>query len=267
MTAGMTMKLSELLAGARVSQGRVSADIPADWMQGRSVFGGLQAVLALRAMRTLVPEAPLRTLQVTFIAPIAGTVNAQARVLRTGKNATHVEARIIDGDATQAIVIGVFGTARSSAVARMPKRTELDPGQAPLIELPFGTELGPAFTRHFQVKWLRGEPPFTGGKSTSQLLELAIDEDGPANETILVAVADFIPPIALSLLSAPTPGSTLTWMLELLADRFDHLPAAGFRVEAEMVAARDGYTSQAVAIFGANGEALALSHQSMLVFG
>ena len=56
-------------------------------------------------------------------------------------------------------------------------------------------------------------------------------------------------------------------MLELLADRFDHLPLSGFRIEAELVAARDGYTNQAVTMFAPSGEPLALGHQTMLVFG
>ena len=267
----MTTKLSELLARAELQQGALRVEVPPDWMQGRSVFGGLQAALALRAMRTLVPQAPLRTLQVTFVAPVAGVVNAQAKVLRTGKNATHVEARIGEGDAVQAIVIGVFGTARSSAVARKPVPQAIDASKPPLMELPFGAGGGalggPQFSTHFQVRWHRGEIPFSGGSSTSHVLELAIDDEGPATETHVVALADFIPPIALSLLSAPAPGSTLTWMLQLLVDRVDHLGLSGYRVEAEMVAARDGYTSQSLAMFAPDGLAIALGHQSMLVFG
>ena len=44
-------------------------DVPEDWLQGRTLFGGLQAVVGLAAMRTLAPAAPLRSLQVTFLAP------------------------------------------------------------------------------------------------------------------------------------------------------------------------------------------------------
>lgn len=266
----MTTTMSQLLARAELQQGALRVEVPADWMQGRSVFGGLQAALALHAMRSLVPEAPLRTLQTTFIAPVAGVVTVQAKILRSGKNATHVEARIGDGSTTQALVVGVFGTARSSAVARMPAPQALDPSAPALLELPFGSGGmggGPVFMSHFNVRWLRGQIPFSGGSETSQILDIAIDDPGAASESHVVAIADFIPPIAFSLLSAPTAGSTLTWMLELLVDRVDHLPTSGFRVEAEMVAARDGYTNQAVRLFGPGGEPIALSHQTMMVFG
>jgi acyl-coenzyme A thioesterase PaaI-like protein len=261
----MVLKLSQLLAQAEGQRGALAVTVPEDWMQGRSVFGGLQAALALRAMRGLVPEAPLRTLQVTFVAPTSGTLNVRAEVLRAGKNATHVEARIGDGDATQALVVGVFGTARSSAVARLPRALAIDASKPPLYERGFGG--GPSFTSHFQVRWHRGERPFSGAGASTQILDVALDDDGPMSEAQLLTIADFMPPIAFSLLSAPVAGSTLTWMLELLIDRVDLLPTSGLRIEAEMIAARDGYTNQAVRLFGPAGEPVALSHQTMLVFG
>ena len=39
-----------------------------------------------------------------------------------------------------------------------------------------------------------------------------------SSEALIVALADFIPPLALSMLRTPAPGSSLTWMLELLTD-------------------------------------------------
>jgi hypothetical protein len=65
----------------------------------------------------------------------------------------------------------------------------------------------------------------------------------------------------------PSPGSSLTWMLEFLSDRFEDLPLDGWRVDAELVAARAGYTSQSTMVWGPGGEAVALSRQSMVVFG
>jgi acyl-CoA thioesterase len=263
----MTISLTALLASAHGENGSRRLDVPGDWMQGRSVFGGLQIAFALQAMRELVPEVPLRTLQATFVAPVAGSVRARAQVLRTGKSATHVEARLGDDGSTQTIVIGVFGTARSSQVSRVPAPRSLDASEPAKFEVPFGTSGGPSFLQHFRARWLRGQPPFSSGRESEQVIELATDDDGPVSEAMIVALADFIPPIAFSFLGAPAAGSTLTWMLELLTDRFDQLPNAGFRVEAEMVAAGDGYTSQAVKLFAASGEAIALGHQSMLVFG
>src|SRR5262245_5678266 len=105
----MSIPFTTLMQRVEEKPGRASLDVPADWMQGRSVFGGLQVALAIRAMRTLVPQAQLRTLQATFSAPSANTIHCEARILRSGKSATHVEARLVDGSVTSAIAIGVFG--------------------------------------------------------------------------------------------------------------------------------------------------------------
>src|ERR1700754_4768562 len=92
---------SVLLSRIAARDGESMLDVPEDWLQGRTLFGGLQAVVGFAAMRTLAPAAPLRSLQVTFLAPVpGGPVRARARILRSGKSTTHVEARIVDGDDT-----------------------------------------------------------------------------------------------------------------------------------------------------------------------
>jgi len=238
-------------------------------MQGRSVFGGLQTAFALQAMRALVPSVPLRTLQTTFIAPVSGSMHARARILRQGKNVTHVEARIGDDASPQALVVGAFGAARSSAVSRTVVQPAVEVDPTKVVALPLGkrVENGPHFSSHFGVKWLRGRPPFTGDRTPNHVLEVAIDDDGAATEAHLVAIADYPPPVGLSYLEAAAPGSTLTWMLQLLVDDLTGILLSDFRLDLEMVAARDGYTSQSVTIYAPDGTAVALSHQSMLVFG
>lgn len=257
---------SQLLAGTRAQAGTASLDVTADWLQGRTVFGGLQAAIALRAMRTLVPDVALRTLQGTFLAPVpGGTLTARAQVLRTGKSATHVEARIVDGDATLALLVGVFGLARPSKVAIAPRQPPVDAAKP--IEFGFIPGVTPEFTRHFNVRWLRGLPPYLGDTQTDHVLEVGLRDAGPATEGHALAMADFIPPVALSHLRAPAPGSTLTWMIEMLTERFDTLGTERWRIDAQLAAARDGYTSQSVMVWGPQGEPVATSRQSMVVFG
>jgi hypothetical protein len=55
-------------------------------------------------------------------------------------------------------------------------------------------------------------------------------------------------------------------MLELFADSRG-LPLNGWRIDAQLQAAEDGYTSQQVMLWGPGGEPVALSRQSMVVFG
>lgn len=244
-----------------------TASIGEDWLQGRSAFGGIQAALALRAMRERVSaDVPLRSLQVTFIAPIpAGAVRISTNVLRQGKSVTQIEARLLDGDATACLIVGVFGAPRESKLNLLPSPPSVAAMEAPRV-LRYVPGLLPAFTQHFEARWLQGDIPFSGSTKTKQVIELALKDDGVADEAHVVAFADFIPPVALSMLDKPTPGSSLTWMLELFADSRG-LPLSGWRIDADLQAAQDGYTSQQVMVWGPAGQPVALSRQSMVVFG
>lgn len=261
------MRFSEAMESVRRDGDSWVATIGEDWLQGRSAFGGMQAALALRAMRALVSaEVPLRGLQVTFIAPVpAGPVRIDAKVLRQGKSVTQVEARLIDGDATICLIIGVFGAARASVLRVLPSQPAVQAMATPRV-LRYVPGLLPQFTQHFEARWLQGDIPFSGSTKTEQVVEVSLKDDGVADETHVIAFADFIPPVALSMLAQPAPGSSLTWMLELFADSRG-LPLNGWRIDAQLQAAEDGYTSQQVMLWGPSGEPVALSRQSMVVFG
>jgi len=260
------VKLSELIASMRANAGTVAASVGDDWLQGRSVFGGLQAAIALAAMRTLIPvQTPLRTLQMTFIAPIeSGLVTANARVLRAGKSATHAEARLEGPDGLQAQAIGVFGVGRDSIV-RQPL-----PAPAPFTgarrRLGYAPGM-PSFLQHFDADLLTGAAPFANANVVRNVYEIGLRDSGPMTEAHLLAIADFVPPVALSWMPKLVPGSSLTWMLELLDHGFAAQPLSGWRVASDLVAARDGYTSQSTTLWAPDATPVALSRQSMVVFG
>lgn len=217
------MRFSEAMQTVTRHGDHWQATVSEDWLQGRSAFGGLQVALALRAMRELVPlDMPLRTLQVTFIAPVpAGGVAIRAQCLRAGRSVIQVEASLCDGDQTLCRVVGVFGSARSSVL-------DFQPEQSPIMaatskELRYVEGQMPAFAQHFRARWLRGDLPFSGGHQRDSVLQLSLRDEGPVDETHVLAFADFVPPIALSMFAAPTPGSSLTWLIELLRDRYAEL--------------------------------------------
>ena len=257
---------SVLLSQVQASEGTALLDVPDDWLQGRTLFGGLQAVVGLAAMRSVAPAAPLRSLQVTFLAPVpGGPVRAVARILRSGKSTTHVEARIVDGDNTLALLVGVFGVARQSAVLLRPEQPKVSAGNP--IELPWMPGVTPNFTQHFKAKWLVGSPPWTRSTTPENVIELGMRDSGNATEYHVVAMADFIPPIALSWLTTPVAAASLTWLLELLPEDVGSLALDGWRVDAQLTAAHGGYTNQSLTLWGPDGTPVALGRQTMVVFG
>ncbi|HVW30257.1 MAG TPA: thioesterase family protein [Polyangiaceae bacterium] len=261
------MQFSEILASMAQDGETWHAEVSDSWLQGRSIFGGLQAALLLRTMRSSLPApAPLRVFQTTFVAPVpAGRVRARARVLRVGKSATQIEARLVDGGDTLALAVGIFGAARSSKVHVMPKRPHEPRGES--FEIPFIEGLTPRFLQHFHMRWLEGSPLYTGDPTTTAVIAVGLKDSGTATEEHVLAIADAPPPLALSFLTAPAPGSSMSWTLEMLTESVNALPLRDYRLDAELVAANGGYTSQSVTIWSPRGEPIALSRQSMVVFG
>ena len=246
-----------------------TVSVPDDWLQGRSIFGGLQSALALRAMRDLVPaDRPLRVLQTTFVAPVAGAVDVHAQVLRAGKGTTHAEARIVAGGQTTTLVVGIFGRGRPSKAEVAPPPAPVPPREQEPFVFPFIPGLSPTFAQHFAMRFLSGPIPFSGTRSPPKwVVDVSLKDRAATSEGHVVAIGDAIPPAAFAMLSQPALGSSLTWTLEMLADRYDALPLDGWKVHAEVRAAHNGYTSQLATIFAPDGQAAAMSHQSMVVFG
>ena len=262
----MATSFSTVLAQAAVAEGKLDVDVPDAWTQGRTVFGGLQAAIALRAMRSVLgSETPLRTLQATFAAPLPpGPVHAQAEILRIGTSASQVEARLGTGDATTAVFTAVFGDERESAVRRSPSQPAIEAG--PPTEFRFVAGVMPNFTQFFPARWLQGGTPFSGDPMPTAVISVdMVDYADLATEAHVLALADFPPPVALSMLSTPANGGTTAWMIEFLDD-FSRLPLQGWRLDTELVAASAGYTSQTVMVWGPGGVPIALSRQSMVVF-
>jgi acyl-coenzyme A thioesterase PaaI-like protein len=257
---------SVLISRIQAGEGTSTLDVPDDWLQGRTLFGGLQAVVGLAAMRSLAPDAPLRSLQVTFLGPVpGGLVRSSARILRSGKSATHVEARIVDGDNTLCIMVGVFGLPRTSAVTVRPQQPAVTPDNP--VEFRFIPGVAPNFTQHFKARWIRGGLPWTGVQKSESVIELAMRDTGNATESHVVAMADFLPPIALSYLKTHVAAASLTWMLELLPEDVGSLALDGWRIDATMTAAHSGYINQSAILWGPGGVPVALGRQTMMVFG
>lgn len=260
------MQFTNLINSIESQPGMSTLKDPGDWLQGRALFGGLQTIVALHAMRSLIPDTALRALQTTFVQPARSQqVFAKAAVIRAGKNVTHVESRLLDeDDNTVALVVGVFGKARESELnITLQQQPVANPTPRHFRQVP-GV---PGFTKHFDACWLQGKLPFGGDTLTNHVVQLGMPGETHCTEYHVVALADFIPPVALSHLRKPVPGSSMTWMLEFLSDRYQGQPLDDWRVDAELVAAGEGYTHQSVTLWGPDGLPVALSRQNMVVFG
>lgn len=258
------MSLPETLSALRPIPGGFATAIPEDWMQGRTSYGGFSAALALEAARGLAPDLPpLRSAQVSFVGPLAGEVEVRARLLRRGRNATWISAEVTSEAGVGLTATFVFMGPVESALHlhdAPPPAGWIPPEQA--VPLPEGKNVG--FTRHFERR-------FALPRSEERRPEIAWwarlrDAEGLDPMVGLLLAADALPPGVMPLLDGWVPVSSMTWIVNLLTplpqtrDGWWLLRAAGNYAE-------KGCSSQDMAIWDADGNAVATGMQSIAVFG
>ncbi len=267
---------------APLSDGEAIA-VPPGWGQGRATFGGLVAAMLYRRARAVAAHEdagagapkPARSLAFSLVAPVApGDARVEARVLRAGKSVTHVEARLVQGDAVGAAMLASFGAARPSEISVAAPAPPAYPSPATLPALPYAPGLTPEFTQHFDMRWAHGTLPFTTPATTGDIggwvrFRSATREVGVEH---VLALVDAWPPAVLPMLRKPAPVSTLSWTLD-----FTGAPAgeateptgepAYFGYAASTDHASDGYALIGSRFFRADGTLLAVGRQTVAAFG
>jgi acyl-CoA thioesterase len=263
-----------LLAGRTRSDGRTGFAIPEDWLQGRTSFGGLIAAIAVQAMRDAVGaawpiEVSLRALQTSFVGPVgAGPVDVAVQLLREGKSARQVEARVLQNGQVCAVMLGVFSSDRPSVLAPLrPQRPPIGHAAEALAQQGLGDPRVPAFLKHFDRRWADGPMPYSGGSgdSISLWIRLIEPQDEVTAELMTVLLADLSPTPVIGQLRQPTPSSSVTWALELRP--VAHTGETGWwRADTEALVVDGGYVNQAARLWEPGGQLAALSYQVVTVF-
>ena len=260
-----------------------TVEVEDGWTQGRAIFGGLTGALLVAAMKgrmrdlagstgqpVVVP--PLRSVTVSFIGPAStGPVEVEAEVLRVGSNVTQCRADVRQGDQLVASALAAFGRQRESALAvpsvhplpEMADPTTIEP-------FPYIENLTPEFYRFVHLRQTGGQIPYSSAE-TADLSGWTALREAPEqfHEEHLVLLADAWPPAPIQMLDAFAPGSSLTWTLELIAQVGpENTPAdTQLAYAATTDAARDGYAHTHAMLWRPDGELLAISRQTITVFG
>ncbi|MGQ7958202.1 acyl-CoA thioesterase [Pseudomonas sp. SP16.1] len=265
------MTFSELLQAVRANPDALV--IPAVWGQGRASFGGLVAALAYEAMRARVSEGrPVRSLAITFVGPVAADVpvSFQVEVLREGKAVSQLCLRALQDGQVVTLVQGSFGAARASAVEVAPlPAPQIEPAER-CQELPYVRGVTPEFTRFLAMRWGLGGMPFSNNPSRQMggWVRLRGEQQPQVlSEAHLLALVDAWPPAVLPHLKSPAPGSSLTWTIEFVQPLRELSTEHWCLYRAEIEHARDGYGHVAAALWSPDGELIAISRQTVTVFG
>lgn len=261
------MNFSELIESGRDAGPNILAfDIPADWMQGRTTYGGLTAALCLRASLALAEDKPVRSAQIAFIGPVSGTVTCEATLLREGKNSAFINVRVTGETGIAADALLAFGKARDSSLSfsRVPAPDVTVPAETPDF---FNTGFNrPNFTRQFEMRLADGMRPLSGAEDPEVVLWMKHKDDALKPDAVSVlALADAPPPAAMSMLNKPAPISSMTWMAEFLTDSFA-TEDGWFLAHHIAEQARDGYSSQAMTLWNHAGTPVMIGRQTVTIF-
>jgi acyl-CoA thioesterase len=261
-------EFTELMAGITKAGDDWTVTVSDDWLQGRTVYGGLAAALcAQTALNEFGELPPLRSAQIAYIGPASGQLQIRPSILRKGKSTIFASVDLIGdaGLATRAMFC--FGAARQSAfshVAMAPPELKA-PETCPDFFKNAPSTL--RFLAHIDGRYVNGSTPFSGSEDPQMSLWLRHRAtDVTASLVSLLALADAPPPAASVRSKAPSPISTMTWSIDLLTDKIE-TDAGWWLIHnvAEQIA--DGYSSQAMTLWNRNGRPIMASRQNVAVFG
>jgi len=258
-------EFSALMASMAQQNDTYSVTATEDWLQGRTIYGGLAGAFCLEAVSRQFGELPpLRSAQFSFAGPASGTVTIKPTVLRKGKS-TVFAAADLSGDAglaTRATLC--YGATRQSELARddiAPLKID-DPDKYPVFfrEIP-----GLNFVQHFDSRLAAGNFPMSQKEPTMTLWLRHRDKAAPVSMTSLVALADAPPPASIVIFKKFAPISTMTWSMDILTDRLETEDGWWIvRTTAETV--RDGYSSQAMIVWNSQRKPMMVARQNVAVF-
>ena len=260
---------SALLGAIGAPSSTYHVDIPEDWQQGRTTFGGLTAALCLAAVeRTWTDLPPLRSAQFTFVGPAGGAVEMTPRLLRRGKSSVFAAVELSAGGGLATHAMLSFNASRESPHSYRARTTPKAP--APGTTEPFFRSGKPKFTQHFEG-FVAGGQRLVSGAETPELVAWVRHRDANAMASLpgLIALSDTLPVAAYTMLTAPVPASSITWSVEMV-DAAAALRAPGdawylLRSAGEDV--RDGYSVQDMALWAQDGALILLARQTVAIFG
>jgi acyl-CoA thioesterase len=243
-------------------------EAPADWGQGRTLYGGMTAALAHEAVRRAFSELPpLRSAQFMFVGPASGRLKFGATLLRRGRSSTIIAADCANQDGPALRATFVFGAARQSKLAHL--HLEAPHAPEPQACSPFrkqGPNAPPGFWNNFETRLAAGGRLFDASASKPEFAVWTrfLDAGDADPTTALLAMADCLPPAAMVQFPAPAPISTMTWTLDIA--QTPQNPEAWSLLWARSEAAREGYSFQNMAMWNESGGLVAVGRQAVAIF-
>lgn len=234
------------------------------WMQGRTLFGGASAALALVAARKAMPDLPpFRAAQVGFVAPVGGNLAFAVSMVRQGRNVTQVRSDIACGGMLALTALMLFGEEREPNALHPAGKADPWPGPPEDAEDVGGG--GPQyFTQNLEIRRAQDEKG-PGVPVVRRWVRLK-ERDGLDPVIQALVLGDALPPGSMRAMRRQGPLSSINWSFNLL-DPQAKTRDGWFLAEAASDHADHGYSSERLRLWNADGEQVLAGMQAAAIFG
>lgn len=238
---------------------------PANWLQGRTAYGGLSAAMAHHVALQQAPDdlPALKAAQLSFIGPVGDATQFSAELLRRGKSATQIGVDARAGGALAMRASFVFGAPRSSSIQHNRVQRPAVPG--PESCQPYASSMPmPGHFVNFDVRFIGAATPVSAAADPELLAWVRLKEAAGLDPTsALLALGDCLPPASMACFTQPAPISSMTWSIDLPrpATRSDW-----FLQRSRSLVAGDGYSFQLMEVWDQQGELVLVGTQTVAIF-
>ncbi len=256
------MNLHTLLAQFTPGAETHHIDIPINWLQGRTAYGGISSVLAYQAALCAAEDLPpLQSAQIAFVGPLSGAIDVHAAVLRRGRNTAFVESKI-SGDGGIGLSCNfIFMTQRTS---HLDYRAVPKPDFPPI---PDESQVRSGPPEFFTQNMNYPDKRLTLGQGTPKIASWhrLIERDGLDPIAELLCIGDALPPSAMGLMTEKGMVSSMNWQVNMLTAT-PSTKDGWWYLESETHMAANGASSQYMTAWNSDGEAVMTGMQSVAIF-
>lgn len=259
------MSISNLLDPITASGGKISLPDAAQWMQGRTMYGGASALIAYIAATRAFPDLPpLRGGQIGFVAPLGTDMELQSEMVRQGRNVAQVRSEILSEGKVALTAFWLFGTEREPNALHPSAPVEGSPG-APQEGASVETGQAPEFIKNNYEMRHTDDHAEPGQPLIRRWVRLR-EPSGLDPTAELILMGDTLPPSAARIMQRPGPMSSINWSFNML----DPAPATGdgwWLAETASDHADHGYSSERLRLWNTDGRQMMSGIQNAAIFG
>jgi acyl-CoA thioesterase len=236
-----------------------------EWMQGRTLYGGASALIALTmAKRAFQDLPPLRAGQIGFVAPVGEEIELSAEMVRQGRNVTQVRSEIRCDGRIALTAFWLFAAEREANAVR-PSDPPADWPGPPHENAQAMKGQGPSFIQNnFELRFGQEKDEDHGATIRRWARLTEAHELDPVSK--LVLMGDVMPPGAMRIMQRMGPISSVNWSFNVL-DPESRSEDGWYLAENASQHAGAGYSSERLRMWDTDGRQVLDGLQCVAVFG